>query len=467
MQQSMPHPLQLAALASERLPYAPTPRQARLLEVLARYICGRGPHDVLIINGYAGTGKTSLVGAMIASACDAGIRTIVLAPTGRAAKVASAMAHMPASTIHRRIFRGDATNPADARFFLAPNDDAEALFVVDEASMITDSPTDSLLQALVRHVYSAPGCGLVLVGDSAQLPPVGQSDSPAMNPDRLRALGLNPFVVELDEPARQAADSGILFNATLTRQRLAAPNAAPFALRTRGFSDISSITSADLADAVADSWSEVGAEETIIITRSNRRANDYNAALRARVLYADEPLETGERIIIAKNNYFWTRAEGVGVPFLANGEAAVVQWVGRTEKMYGRYFTDVELTLPPRTEPISAKIMLRSLVADGPALPQEEINRLYTHIMSVLEGSTSQKMAAIHADPFFNALQVKYGYCVTCHKAQGGQWRHVYIDLAGIHPDNIGIDFFRWLYTAITRASERVFLINPSIPVID
>lgn len=457
---------QLAADAIARLPYTPTFRQALLLEVLARYICGRDPRDVFIINGYAGTGKTSIIGAMIAATRDAGLRTHVLAPTGRAAKVASAMAGMPASTIHKRIFRGDSSDPANTRFFLAPNNDRDAIFFVDEASMITDNASDSLLAALLRHIYSAPGCGLVLVGDVAQLPPVGQPDSPAMNPDRLRALGFNPYVFQLEEPARQAAGSGILFNATITRRRLGKQTDKPFALKTRGFADICVVDSAELADCVADSWSGVGAEETIIITRSNRRANEYNSALRARVLYAEGPIESGERLIIAKNNYFWTRTEGSATPFLANGETAVVQWVGRTEKMYGRNFTDVELTLPGRAEPISAKIMLRSLVAEGPALDQAEMNRFYSHVMAMQEGSVTQRMAAVGKDPYFNALQVKYGYCVTCHKAQGGQWRHVYIDLGGIRAEDMTDEFYRWLYTALTRATERVFLINPTMRIV-
>lgn len=453
---------QLATSTLEQLPFAPNEGQTYLIDALSRFITGHGPRDVFVMNGYAGTGKTSVMGAIVRAMRANQINPIILAPTGRAAKVAATLASDRAYTIHKRIFRGNSTDPGNTQFFLADNRDANSIFIIDEASLVTDSsnPGNSLLQQLIRHVYSAPGCGMILVGDVAQLPPVGMQESIAMNPARLRELGLNPVCVSLDVPVRQTAGSGILYNATIVRQFLFSEFPPEnFRLSLEGFPDIEAISSADLADRLSASWAQVGKEETLIITRSNRRANNFNMAIRNMVMMAEEPLQQGDRIVISKNDYFWSRANKLK-NFIANGETAEVTWVGRAEKAYGRWFVDVELRLPDEETPVAAKIMLRSLVCDGPNIPRDEMERLYARVLAEYEGELSHKIKGAMEDTFFNALQAKYAYCVTCHKAQGGQWRHIYIDMGAIPPDAIGPEFYRWLYTAITRATGKVYLIN-------
>lgn len=459
--------LQLSDIAISCLPFTPNEGQYALIRALGAFIMLHGPRDVFVLNGYAGTGKTSVTGAIVKALGMASMKAVVLAPTGRAAKVAAGFSGSRASTIHKRIFRGNSADPSNTHFFLAENRDANTVFIVDEASLITDSQSfgGSLLQQLVRHVYSAPGCAMILTGDLAQLPPVGMTESLAMNPERLRQIGLNPICFSLEVPVRQAAESGILNNATIIRQFLYSGFPVEnFALYVNDFPDVEAVSSADLADRLAASWSEVGQDETIIITRSNKRANNFNKAIRNMVMYAEEPLQQGDRLVISKNDYYWSRKNSLR-NFLANGEVAEVAWVGKTEKAYGRWFADVELKLPDVETPVAAKIMLRSLAAEGPNIPRQEMERFYNRVMAEYEGEVSHKIKGALEDPYYNALQAKYAYCVTCHKAQGGQWRHVYVDMGMIASDAIGPEFYRWLYTAVTRATERLFLINPTIPL--
>lgn len=455
----------LTSMALAELPFSPNEEQMALINALSAFIITKSPRDVFVLNGYAGTGKTSVIGAMVKAMRKGKIRNVILAPTGRAAKVAAHLSGDRAFTIHKRIFRGNSADPSNTTFFLAENRDKDTTFIIDEASMVTDASTfkGSLLQQLIHHVYSAPGCAMILVGDVAQLPPVGMSESPAMNPERLRALGLNPVTFSLDIPARQTEDSGILFNATIIRHFLFSDFPPEnFTLYTSGWPDVAVVSSAELADFLSDSWSSVGPEETLIVTRSNKRANNFNQAIRNMVMYAEEPLQQGDRIVIAKNDYYWSKINKLD-NFIANGETAEITWVGHTEKAYGRWFVEVELRLPDTDTPVAAKIMLRSLVAEGPTLPREEMERLYNRVMAEYEGEISHKIKGALEDPYYNALQAKYAYCVTCHKAQGGQWKHVYIDMGAIAPDAIGPDFYRWLYTAVTRTTERLYFINPSV----
>lgn len=457
----------LAHTALGFLTFEPLPSQREFIEKVADFIVAGGPRDVFVLNGYAGTGKTSVVGAVIQALEALRRRVVVLAPTGRAAKVASSLSAHPASTIHRRIYRPNSSDPSGTSWFVAPNQSADTLFIVDEASLISDSGGEngrSLLATLIRYVYSAPRCRMLLVGDEAQLPPVGQTHSTAMNHDRLARLGLNPIGHTLDIPVRQTADSGIIHNATIMRTCLFFPPQEGLpSLEVSGYRDVRVISSAELADELTDSFAQVGLEETLIITRSNRRANDFNRAVRNMVMFAEEPLERGDRIVISKNDYYWGRRNKAAT-LIANGDTAEITWVGKTEKAYGRFFTEVEMRLSDGT-PISAQVMLRSLVCEGPSIPRAEMERLQNIVMASYDGEISERIKGMTEDPFYNALQVKYAYCVTCHKAQGGQWRHVYIDMSGIAPDAIGPDFYRWLYTAMTRATERVYFINPTIPV--
>ena len=453
------------------LDYEPLRGQILLVNALAAFTENRGPQDVFVLNGFAGTGKTSIIGAYVKALHEDNRNVIILAPTGRAAKVASRFAGFPAATIHKRIFRPDSNAPG-SRYFQTPNLDKNTIFIADEASLITDNPYsgESLLQNLVRHVYSGDHCNLILVGDTAQLPPVGQSDSPAMNEERLRSIGLNPYVFTLDTPVRQKKESGILNLAHQIRksgekQAIVGKSEVPV-LNISGFEDVSIVDSSNLIDELTDSWNHAGIEETLIITRSNKRANNFNQAIRTQIMFAEAPLEQGDRLVISKNDYFWSKKNKLP-QFLANGETVIVDYVGKTEKMYGRYFTDAELIVPADASRFSAKIHLRSLVADGPAIPEQEMRRLYNRILADTEGeSLSARIKVAFSDPWYNSLQAKYGYCVTCHKAQGGQWKHVYIDLGGIDTENLTEDFYRWFYTAITRATEKIYLVNPTLNIV-
>ncbi len=457
---------QLGQLAVASLPFMALEDQAIAIYKMADYVISGMWRDVFVLNGYAGTGKTSVVGALIKALTHCKIKSVVLAPTGRAAKISGQMAGCRASTIHRRIYHCEMNGTATT-VKLSANLSQNTVFIVDEASMITDGKHGSLLCDLVKYVYSGQGCKMILVGDKAQLPPVGQTDSPAMNLDRLRQIGLAPFTHTLDQPVRQAAESGILFNATIVRQILTKQLAGDptgllsgqLPLKLKGFPDIKAVSSLDIADELSSSWSTVGVEETLIVTRSNGRANRFNQEIRNMVMYAESPLQQGDRLIIAKNDYYWGRINKMNT-FLANGETVTVRWVGKPEKAFGRWFVDTELTLSDGSR-LSAKIMLKSLMAEGPAIPRMEMQHFFEIVLSEEEGAgTNEKIMSAMENPYYNALQVKYAYCVTCHKAQGGQWRHVYIDMGGIPEEAMGTDFMRWLYTAITRATEKVFILG-------
>lgn len=450
------------------LPFDPLPEQEEALGAMSRFVASEDPAGIFVLNGYAGTGKTSLVGALVKAMEGMKRRVVVLSPTGRGAQVASGLSAHPAGTIHRRLFRPDPADPSGARYVTAPNQLRDTLFVVDEASMIADTGANdpsSLLNQLVRHVYSSPGCRILMMGDEAQLPPVGQRQANAMRPERLAAMGLNPDYHVLEIPMRQGLDSGIIHNATMLRHWLLHPgHRIDPHIDADGYDDVNVVSGRDLPDVLADSYAAVGRDDTIIITRANWRANEFNKAIRSMVFYAEEPLERGDRLVIAKNDYFWGRQQGNKGGLIANGDIAEVTWTGSTEKAYGRYFTEVELDFG-NGRLVNALLMLRSLMAKGPALPREEMERFGRIIANEADGVFSEKWAAMLNSPYYNALQAKYAYCVTCHKAQGGQWRHVYIDMAGIDPAALDDDFYRWAYTAITRATEKVFFIDPPFPV--
>lgn len=449
------------------LPFVPNTEQMALVHTLAYFLDQRSSNEVFVLNGYAGTGKTSIMGALVKALADLKKKTVVLAPTGRAAKVAANLAFGKASTIHKRLFRGNSADPYNSNFFLSQNPDSDTVFIIDEASLITDgnSFNNSLLAQLIRYVYSGAGCSMILVGDSAQLPPVGQTASHAMEPERLKQLGLNPIYFNLKQAARQAQDSGILYNATIVRQFLLEEKPIEsFYLSQKKFTDVRMVEPGEFLDELSSSWAKVGKDDSVVITRSNFRSNMINNTIRRHLLDAESPLMAGERIVISKNDYYWSK-ENKLKNFLANGEIIEILRVGAKTKKYGRWFAEIEFQVPGINEVISAQIMLRSLVADGPQIPREEMERFFNRVLAAAEGETSVKIKAALEDPFYNALQVKYGYCLTCHKAQGGQWKHVFIDLGGLPPDFSQSDFYRWLYTAITRASQRIYFVNSPFPV--
>lgn len=459
---------QTRSLILNHIPFVPNYEQLALIQSLAFFIDQRSPRDIFVVNGYAGTGKTSIMGALVKALKDLKKKSVVLAPTGRAAKVAANLAFGHASTIHKRLFRGNSSDPSNSTYFLAQNQDTDTLFIVDEASLITDGSSfnNSLLRQLINYVYSGSGCSLILVGDSAQLPPVGQTTSQAMDQERLKELGLNPYFFNLKEPVRQASESGILFNATIVRNLLLSNGSVlDFNIFQKGFQDIKIVETNEMLDDLSSSWSLVGKDETIVITRSNYRANIINKTIRRYLLDADSPIIKGERLVISKNDYYWSKENKLN-SLLANGEIVEAVRVGNKIKKYGRWFAETDIQIPGYEKIINTLILLRSLVAEGPQIPSDEMKRFYNRVIASTQGELSFKIKAAMEDPYYNALQVKYGYCVTCHKAQGGQWKHVYIDLGGLPPDFSHSDFFRWLYTALTRATEKVYFVNSPFPVV-
>ncbi len=462
------------------LPYTPTDQQVEVLAALARFCSDEQPSDsVFLLAGYAGTGKTSLMGALVKALREINRPTVLLAPTGRAAKVFGNYAGAFASTIHRRIYRAPAPGETGGFVSVADNTMRDAVFIVDEASMIADNSTEgrpSLLDDLVYYVYSGEGCRMILLGDNAQLPPVGAIESPAMDVARLKGLGLRVWHATMTQTVRQASDSGILFNATWLRRALrkirvdkargSEEGVVSPVIHASAFDDVRIIESADLEDAIADSYSRAGSENTIVVTRSNRRALAYNSSIRSRILDREEELCRGERLMVAKNNYMWS-AKVRGLDFIANGDIAIIERIIATEDRYGLRFADVELNLPDRDISLQAKIMLSTLTSETPSLEPERLNQLASDILADPDLFTpdtpmSARLKMLRADPYFSALQVKYAYAVTCHKSQGGQWEEVYVDMGFIPPEMLGIDYYRWLYTATTRATRNLYYVCPT-----
>ncbi|MBR5843310.1 MAG: AAA family ATPase [Bacteroidaceae bacterium] len=468
----------LAAHTISQLPYIPNEQQRELITRLARFVLNGKDTDLFLLTGYAGTGKTSLVGALVRTLHALNFKTVLLAPTGRAAKVFSRYAAHPAYTIHRKIYRQQRFSP-DMRGFLAGNNThRDTLFIVDEASMIANSSGDSgiygsgqLLDDLLEYVYGGDNCRLLLLGDIAQLPPVGQPFSPALSPEVLRAMGMNVISYELNQVARQDSDSGILYNATRLRHTMnicSDPIMPPPQLRFKGFPDVVNLSGEFLIETLSDSFDSVGLDDTIVITRSNKRAGIFSQGIRNQILYREEELTAGDMLLVAKNNYYWGK-EYKEVDFIANGDIARVVRVRKNYTMYGFRFADVQLHFPDLDVELEARILLDTLHSDAPALSREQNEQLYTAILEDYAHIPTQRerLQRLKADPWFNALQVKYAYGVTCHKAQGGQWRHAYIDMGYIDPSALSLDFYRWLYTAITRATERVYFINVADPFVD
>lgn len=496
----------------EEMPFEPTDQQIQLTAALARFCSGESPADsIFILNGYAGTGKTSVMGALVRSLRKVGRQTVLLASTGRAAKVLSSFTGFPAYTIHRKIYTSSAFAadgiPSNARINRNPH--VDTIFIVDEASMIGEGNDGgmNLLQDLVMYVYTGHNCKLILLGDTAQLPPVGSTESPAMNPLTFKEMGLHVSRAVITKTVRQARRSGILYNATQLRRALAgsissgpsAPTASASAstpsstaspstaseaptlqvptLTVTPFEDVEVLDPEDLEDSLGQSFAEFGEEQTIMITRSNRRAVDFNRAIRARIFDREELLAVGDRLLVAKNNYYWTsRARSASNPpgytpgrlpeFLANGEVAIVEKIYATEEYEGVQFADASLFFPDSGATLDLKIILDSLTAETAGLPPEKYAAIGRRVLadaSVSTGSVTAQREALKQSPYFNALQVKYAYAVTCHKAQGGQWESVFVDMGYIPPEAYRTpDFYRWLYTSVTRATRRLTLLNPS-----
>ncbi len=478
----------LEAQIGRNFAHKPTKEQEKVIRMWSDFLLSRKTDEIFLLTGFAGTGKTSLVGALVKTMRQLQQPVMLLAPTGRAAKVFSHYADAPAYTIHRRIYRQKSITEPDC-FQANVNLHRHTLFIVDEASMIASgglSPsifgTGRLLDDLVQFVYSCEGCRLMLVGDTAQLPPVGEEESPALNPGVLDCYGMTVRQACLTEVVRQQHESGILWNATLLRSLLASDELWAFPrLRLKGFPDVVSLPAAELVEALEDCYYHQGRDETIVITRSNRRANLYNKGIRARLLEYEEELSSGDRIMVAKNNYYWTSEKGDEkekdegrkqsavakeenrLPFIANGDMAEVRRLRRHRELYGFHFADATLCFPDYGDlEIDATVLLDTLQSEAPALTKEEQDRLFQGVWDDWPELTNRRdrMERLRQDPHYNALQVKYAYAVTCHKAQGGQWSRVFIDQGYVTEDMLSPDYFRWLYTAITRATERVYLVS-------
>lgn len=450
--------------------YKPTDEQENTINSFTDFLLSPSSEAVFILRGYAGTGKTTLVSALVKTLGEVGRKCVLLAPTGRAAKVFSHYAHHPAYTIHRRIYRQRVFSGEMDNFTLNANLHRQTLFIVDEASMIANEGlsgtafgTGRLLDDLVQYVYSVPGCRLMLIGDTAQLPPVGEEQSPALSASMLRGYGLEVTECLLTQVVRQSGDSGILYNATALRRYITED--ACFSLpsvEADGFPDIRVIPGSELIEAISECYDKAGMDETIIICRSNKRANLYNKGIRNTILYREDELNAGDVLMVAKNNYFWG-ADCKELDFIANGDVAVVRRMRRVREMYGFRFADVILCFPDYDDlELEVTLLLDTLHSDAPSLSREESEQLFAAVAEdYADLSTKrERIKKIKEDPYYNALQVKYAYAVTCHKAQGGQWKCVFIDQGYMTEDMISSDYFRWLYTAFTRATETLYLVN-------
>ena len=451
-------------------PYKPTFEQENVVKILANFLFCRKMDVLFLLKGYAGTGKTSLIGALVKTMDQLEQKCILMAPTGRAAKVFSHYAGHPAYTIHKKIYRQKSFSNEVDNFSINDNLHQHTLFIVDEASMIANDGlsgsmfgTGRLLDDLIQYVYSGQGCRLMLIGDTAQLPPVGEEESPALSADALKGYGLEVYEGMLTEVVRQLHDSGILWNATELRRYIAEEDYFTLPpIRVEGFPDIKVVPGNELIETINDCYEQVGMDETIVVCRSNKRANIYNKGIRNTILYREEELESGDLLMVAKNNYFWT--EGCKeIDFIANGDIAEVRRVRREREMYGFRFADVTLRFPDYDDmELEVTVLLDTLHTDSPALPKEMNDKLFYSVLEDYADITvkRERMKKMKSDPYYNALQVKYAYAVTCHKAQGGQWQRVFLDQGYMTEDMLSPDYFRWLYTAFTRATETLYLVN-------
>lgn len=458
-------------------PFSPTAEQLVFCAKAASFFTDTTVNKCFVLRGYAGTGKTTSIAALVKALPQFKLKVVLLAPTGRAAKVISSYTHKTAFTIHKKIYRKRSAVATEMAFQLAPNLAENTLFIVDEASMIADewNPQNgsSFLKDLIEFVYQPSSigkdknCALLFVGDTAQLPPVGSLDSPALNDVYLATnFGLTVTSVELKEVVRQEKKSGILANATMLRKLINTYKEDKKTLPrflTKGYKDIFSMTGLKLVEGLEYAYGKYGTENTLVVCRSNKSANVYNNQIRARLLYRDEELSGGDQIMVVRNNYFWL-PENPKASFIANGDMAKITRVRREEERYGLRFAEVNLEFLdfPELGAISCKVILDTLQVETPNLPYDKSKQLFEGLMQDYDhlNSKREKMQAIKEDPYYNALQIKFAYAVTCHKAQGGQWDSVFVDQGYLTDEMIDIDFLRWLYTAVTRSKKELFLVN-------
>ncbi len=458
----------------KEFPYEPTDGQDKLLGELAVFltISWRQQNALFLLRGYAGTGKTTVVQALVDFLPQLGKKTVLLAPTGRAAKVLTSYTKRQANTIHRKIYFARTGKDGLIDLKLQVNYHKHTLFIVDEASMIQHImsaegalfSSRNLLDDLFRFVYSGENCRMLFIGDTAQLPPVGLDHSPALDHEFLqRAYQLSIDTFELTEVVRQAKESGILINATRVRQQIQLGKLDFPMFTLEGYRDITRLNGQDLEEELNNAYSGTQKENNVVICRSNKRANIYNREIRRRILFLEEEISTGDYLMVVKNNYFWLPAES-SAGFIANGDIIELSRIRNIEEMYGFRFADVTIRFLdyPEEQSLDVKIILDTLMSESAALTQPDNNRLFQSVLEDYQEvpSRRERMEKVKSNPYFNALQVKFAYALTCHKTQGGQWDTVFIDQGYISEKMLNLEFGRWLYTAVTRATKKVFLIN-------
>jgi exodeoxyribonuclease-5 len=452
----------------EFLPFTPNSDQQTAISQITEFILATDERSVFLLKGYAGTGKTNLVSAITKALPSVRWRSVLLAPTGRAAKVFSNYSQRPAFTIHKKIFRNNTDSDGRIVFSLAENLHRNTLFIVDEASMISAGSDNedlfsSVLESLFEYVYSGDNCKLLMVGDTAQLPPVGSDSSPALDPAYLKnSFYLNISGTELKEVARQRSESGILNNATAVRLGMMENPPTFPGLRTAP--DVIRLSGADLEDAINRTTREYGEENVIVITRSNKRAGMFNRSYRNMIRYFEEDLCAGDRLMVVKNNYYWLPENNGEAGFIANGDMAEITRITKREQLYGLGFCDCMIRLIdyPNLPEQQVKLITDCLYSDHPALTNDDQKALYQAVLNDMsnEPARSVRMEYVRKSPYYNALQVKFSYAITCHKAQGGQWAAVFVDQGFLKDDTPDLDYQRWIYTAMTRATEKLFLLN-------
>ncbi|PHS63965.1 MAG: ATP-dependent endonuclease [Flavobacterium sp.] len=452
-------------------PHNPTNKQDRALRLLADFMLNKNENEVFLLKGYAGTGKTTIVGTLVKNIEKVKQSVVLLAPTGRAAKVISNYSKKEAFTIHKKIYYPKSQKGGGVSFTLQKNKHRNTIFIVDEASMIPDINQDaklfengSLLDDLIQYIYSGHQCKLLLIGDTAQLPPVKLDVSPALEKHILENYYNKEVVsIELNEVVRQKEDSGILFNATLIRKQLEEGFYDTFKLQEENFPEvIRPVDGQELMDALEDCYSNLGNEETVFIVRSNKRANLYNQNIRTKILYQESELAAGDYLMVVKNNYYWVETNSEA-GFIANGDIIEILEIFSIKELYGFRFATVNIRMIdyPNMKPFETVLLLDTLSSETPSLTYEQSNKLYQEVMKDYEHETSKykKFLSVKKNVYFNSLQVKFSYAITCHKSQGGQWNTVFVEQPYL-PNGVDKDYLRWLYTAITRAKEKLYLIG-------
>jgi ATP-dependent exoDNAse (exonuclease V) alpha subunit len=459
------------SILQNKFPFEPTAMQTVFFQKIADFLTNTTTEEIFVLKGYAGTGKTTVVSTIVDNLMSINKKYVLLAPTGRAAKVIANYANKPAFTIHKKIYFPKKSTSGGVSFTLQPNKHKNTIFFIDEASMISDVnqesklyETGSLLDDLISYVYSGENCKMILLGDTAQLPPVQLDISPALDTDTLSLhYQKEVFSIEFDQVMRQEENSGILYNATELRELLKEFFFDTFKFKTKGFKDIIRLTDGfDVQDAINQSYSNYSIEDTAFIVRSNKRANQYNQQIRSKILDKESDLSTGDFLMVVKNNYFWLK-ETDQAGFIANGDIVEVLEIRNIKELYGFKFANVKIRMVdyPTQKPFDTVLLLDTIMSESASLTYEESNKLYEEVMKDYENETTKykKFQKVKENEYFNALQVKFSYAITCHKSQGGQWNTVFVEQPYL-PQGIDKDYIRWLYTAMTRAKDKLYLIG-------